>query len=122
MSDQNEPKKVESKVNVRVALSWGIPWFAGMLFTMGFSPYPSGLDFWGQVVQWVFYFFVGLSFLAENWGLRRSCEVFCEQQLRCLRGSVGQHRPGRHHLQQILFPFWDLERVEFTWFSMLELR
>ncbi len=57
MSDQNEPKKVENKVNVRVALSWAIPWFAGMLFTMGFSPYPSGLDFWGQLVQWVFYFF-----------------------------------------------------------------
>ncbi len=57
MIDQNEPRKVENKVNVRVALSWGIPWFAGMLFTMGFSPYPSGLDFWGQVVQWVFYFF-----------------------------------------------------------------
>jgi hypothetical protein len=37
MSDQNEPKKVKSKVNVRVVLPWGIPWLAGMLFTMGFS-------------------------------------------------------------------------------------
>lgn len=40
MADQNETKpKVENKVNVKVALSWGIPWFAGILFTIGFALY-----------------------------------------------------------------------------------
>ncbi len=68
MSDQNEPKKVENKVNVRVALSWGIPWFAGMLFTMGISPYPSGLDLWGQVGQWIFYFFAWPLILGRKLG------------------------------------------------------
>lgn len=57
MSDQNETKqRVENKINVRVALSWGIPWFAGMLFTIGFSPYPSGLPLGAQFGQWIFYF------------------------------------------------------------------
>ena len=41
MSDPNETKgKVENKVNVKVALSWAIPWFAGMLFTIGFAHVP----------------------------------------------------------------------------------
>jgi len=57
MGELNEAKpKMENKVNVKVVLSWGLPWFAGMLFTMGFSPYPSGLDLAGQVGQWLFYF------------------------------------------------------------------
>ncbi len=53
MSEKNE---TNTKVNVKVALSWGLPWFAGMLFTIGFAPYPAGLDLWGQVGQWFFYF------------------------------------------------------------------
>jgi hypothetical protein len=61
MSDQNDTKsKVENKVNVRVALSWGIPWFAGMLFTIGFAPYPPNLDFWSQVGRWSFTSLLGL--------------------------------------------------------------
>jgi hypothetical protein len=57
MSDSNENKpKLENKVDVKVALSWGIPWFAGTLFTMGFAPGASNLDLWGKVVQWLFYF------------------------------------------------------------------
>jgi len=69
MSEQNETKqKVENKVNVRVVLSWGIPWVAGMLFTMGFSPYPSGLDLGGQVGHWVFYFFAWPLILGRKLG------------------------------------------------------
>ena len=69
MSEQNESKsKVENKVNVRVVLSWGIPWVAGMLFTMGFSPFPSGLDLGGQVGQWVFYFFAWPLILGRKLG------------------------------------------------------
>jgi hypothetical protein len=57
MTDQNESKgKLENKVNVKVALSWGLPWLAGTLFTIGFSPYPADLDLWGRVGQWLFYF------------------------------------------------------------------
>ncbi len=57
MSDPNDNKpKVENKVDVKVALSWGIPWLAGMLFTIGFSPYQPGLDLGHQMLQWLLYF------------------------------------------------------------------
>jgi hypothetical protein len=69
MSDENECKsKVESKVNVRVVLSWGIPWFAGMLFTIGFAPYPAGSDLWSQVGHWAFYFFAWPMILGQRLG------------------------------------------------------
>jgi hypothetical protein len=59
MCDPKETKgKVENKANVKVALSWGILWFAGMLFTIGFAPYPAGLDFWSQAGRWFLYFIV----------------------------------------------------------------
>ncbi len=57
MSDQSESKPtVNNKVKVRVVLSWALPWYAGMLFTMGLAPYPSGLDIGHQVLQWFLYF------------------------------------------------------------------
>ncbi len=57
MSDQNESKPaVKNKVKVRVVLSWGLPWYAGMLFTMGLAPHPSGLDLGQQLLQWLLYF------------------------------------------------------------------
>jgi hypothetical protein len=59
----------ESKVNVKVALSWGLPWLAGMLFTVGFAPYSQDLPFWGQVGQWLFYFVAWPFILGRKLGL-----------------------------------------------------
>jgi hypothetical protein len=57
MGDSNENKpKVENKIDVKVALSWGIPWFAGMLFTMGFCPFEQTPDSWASLTHWLFYF------------------------------------------------------------------
>jgi hypothetical protein len=57
MGDSNENKpKVENKIDVKVALSWGIPWFAGTLFTMGFSPLAQTTDLWANLAHWLFYF------------------------------------------------------------------
>jgi len=69
MSDEKDSKpKVENKVNVRVVLSWGLPWYAGMLFTIGFAPYPAGLDLWQQVFRWFLYFIAWPLLLGQRLG------------------------------------------------------
>jgi hypothetical protein len=68
MSEANSAAPVQNKIDVRVALSWGIPWMAGMLFTIGYAPYPAGLDLAGKVVQWMLYFIAWPLFLGQKLG------------------------------------------------------
>jgi hypothetical protein len=74
MSEENK-SKVENKVDVKVALSWGIPWFAGMLFTMGFAPYQANLDLSGKLVQWLFYFAAWPLILGQKLGAHGAAPV-----------------------------------------------
>ncbi len=55
-----EGKRIEPEVKVvtKVSTSWTAFWLAGMLFTVGFAPYSTGLSFWQQVGKWFAYFFV----------------------------------------------------------------
>ena len=55
---QDKPAPPEIKVSVRASLSWGIFWLAGILFTLGFAPYPAGLSLWQQAGKWFLYVFV----------------------------------------------------------------
>ncbi len=63
MSEQKE-----SKVNVKVALSWGLPWFAGMLFTLGFAPSAQALDLGAQIGRWLLYFVAWPFILGQKLG------------------------------------------------------
>jgi hypothetical protein len=59
MNPQDEPKREpEIKVTVKSNSGWTAFWLAGMLFTVGFVPYATGLTFWQQVGKWFTYFFV----------------------------------------------------------------
>lgn len=62
----NENEKNKSIVNkATVNISWGIPWLAGFLFTLGADAFPTpveALNFWGEIalvfvdfITWPFY-------------------------------------------------------------------
>jgi hypothetical protein len=69
MNAQNEkPKEPEIKVTVKASLSWGMIWLAGILFTLGFAPYPAGLSLWQQAGKWFLYVFVWPLILGQKLG------------------------------------------------------
>jgi hypothetical protein len=59
MNAQEEKKsEPEVKVVVKASSMWAAFWLAGVLFTVGFAPYPAGLTFWQQLGKWFLYLFV----------------------------------------------------------------
>jgi hypothetical protein len=61
MNDKDEKKqeqRQEIKVVVKSSLTWAVLWLVGMLFTVGFCPYPSGLSLGQQAGKWFLYVFV----------------------------------------------------------------